>query len=348
MSSERRLDLAEVTTLRLGGQAERFVDVEDTQQLVEVVEEIGRDGLLVLGDGSNVVIADAGVDVPVVRVATRGVVVVNSTDATVSGVELAVAAGESWDELVARAVAEGWSGIEALSGIPGRVGATPIQNVGAYGQEVSDTITGVEVFDRLTTRRVQMTPAECDFGYRTSAFKRERDRFVVVTVHFRLKADPASAPVQYAELARTLGVNVGSSAPLAEVRTAVLTLRRRKGMVLDPNDHDTWSAGSFFTNPILETGATFPPDAPRWVQPDGRVKTSAAWLIEQAGFAKGFGREVGRGSVTLSAKHALALTNRGGATTEELLSLARIVRQGVHDQFGITLHPEPTLIGVHL
>ena len=344
MTDEQSVNLADFTTLRLGGRAAHFLEIADTDELVDTVATVGRDGVLVLGGGSNVVVADDGVDVPVVKVATRGV------EAVVSGsvVDLAVAAGESWDGLVVRAVTEGWSGVEALSGIPGLVGATPIQNVGAYGQEVSDTITGVDVFDRLTSRRHHMSPSDCEFGYRTSVLKSEPDRLVVLTVHFRLEKKGTSAPVRYSELARTLGRPTGESAPLGAVRDAVLELRRSKGMVLDHADHDTWSAGSFFTNPVVDSDDLLPTGAPRWVQRDSRIKTSAAWLIEQAGFDRGFGRDVGLGRVTLSTKHTLALTNRGGATTEELLAVARLVREGVRERFGIALHPEPTLIGVHL
>ena len=344
MTNGRSVTLADFTTLRLGGPAGCFLELDDTQALTDAVTGMGRDGLLILGAGSNVVIADAGVNVPVVKVATRGI------DVAVRGpsVELAVAAGESWDDLVERAVTEGWSGVEALSGIPGLVGATPMQNVGAYGQEVSDTITDVEVFDRLTTRRYRLSPADCGFGYRTSVFKSRPDRYVVLTVHFRLERSSMSQPIRYAELARTLGSEPGSSIPLGAVRESVLELRRSKGMVLDHADRDTWSAGSFFTNPILHSEVRLPVAAPRWVQSDGRVKTSAAWLIEQAGFEKGFGAEVGAGRVTVSTKHTLALTNRGGATTDELLGLARTIRAGVQATFGIQLQPEPTLIGTHL
>jgi UDP-N-acetylmuramate dehydrogenase len=342
MAGERRVTLADFTTLRLGGDADRFCEVGDADALVEVVADIGRNGLLILGGGSNLVISDDGVDVPVVKVVTRGVTV----DTSGSHVELTVAAGESWDDLVAQAVNEGWSGIEALSGIPGLVGATPIQNVGAYGHEVSDTITGVDVYDRAAGRRHRLAPEECVFAYRTSTFKREPDRYVVLAVHLRLERKGTGAPVRYAELARALGVESGSTAPLGAVRDAVLGLRRGKGMVLDVTDHDTWSAGSFFTNPVLAADATLPDGLPRWVQRDGRLKVSAAWLIEQSGFGKGFALEGGH--VSLSTKHTLALTNRGGATTAELVALARVIRDGVHARFGITLVPEPTLVGVHL
>lgn len=332
-----------LTTLRVGGLAHRLLEVESTDELADAVRTEGRDGCLVVGGGSNLVVGDDGVAVPVIAVRTSGVQV----RPVEAGVELTVAAGESWDELVARCVAEGWSGVEALSGIPGSVGATPIQNVGAYGQEVAEVVSGVDVLDRATAQRRRLSPPECGFGYRTSLFKREPTRYVVLAVHLSLPAARSGAPVRYAELARALGVEVGGVAPAPDVRNAVLALRRGKGMVLDADDHDTWSAGSFFTNPLL-AASEVPPDAPRWPQPDGRVKTSAAWLIEQAGFGKGFGAEVGTGRATLSTKHALAITNRGGASTGDVLLLARTVRDGVRERLGVTLVPEPTLVGAQL
>jgi UDP-N-acetylmuramate dehydrogenase len=286
------------------------------------------------------VIADEGVPGTVVRVATRGV-------AREDG-RLVVAAGEPWDELVADCVARGLQGFECLAGIPGSVGATPIQNVGAYGQEVAETVESVRVLDRATGRVEEMPAAACGFRYRSSVFK-YHDRRVVLAVTFRLRRDDVSGPLRYAELARALSVPEGGSAPLAEVREAVLALRRRKGMVIDPADADSVSAGSFFTNPILsaEAFAALAERAgpelrpPAWPEPDGRVKTSAAWLIEQAGFRRGHGN----GRVGISTKHTLALINRGGATTAELMALAREIAAGVHARFGVRLAPEPVLVG---
>ena len=251
---------------------------------------------------------------------------------------------------MATAVEQEWSGIEALSGIPGLVGATPIQNVGAYGSEVAQTIARVRTFDRSTGRQASFSVADCGFGYRTSRFKAERDRYLVLEVTFQFTLGSLSAPIRYAELARTLGVPVGTRVPAADVRRAVLGLRAGKGMVLDAADRDTWSAGSFFTNPILDpdAAASLPADAPRFPQPDGRVKTSAAWLIEHAGYGKGFGADLGAGRATLSGKHTLAVTNRGGATADELLALARVVRGGVQQTFGVTLVAEPVLVGCAL
>jgi len=244
---------------------------------------------------------------------------------------------------VARAVTEGWVGVEALSGIPGLVGATPIQNVGAYGQEVADTIASVRCWDRQTGEVRTLFHGDCRFGYRTSRLKQEQGRWVVLEVVFQLRLGDLGAPVRYAELAGRLGVELGSRAPLADVRAAVLALRSGKGMVLDAPDHDTWSAGSFFTNPVLAAGAV-PEGAPAWPQPDGTVKTSAAWLIEHAGFTRGHGSD----RAALSGKHTLALTNRGGASAEDLLSLAREVRDGVRERFGVELVNEPVLVGCRL
>jgi UDP-N-acetylmuramate dehydrogenase len=267
-----------------------------------------------------------------------------------------------WDDVVAQTVDEGLSGIECLSGIPGLAGATPIQNVGAYGQDVSETVVMVDAYDRATKSMTLLDNADCAFTYRHSVFKDAVvgnagvGRYVVTRVHFQLKdSDGLSAPVRYKDLAAALGLEIGERAPLKAVREAVLEQRRRRGMVLDPADHDTWSAGSFFTNPVLppeefaaleaRSAASMesaPP--PHWPEPDGRVKTSAAWLIEHAGFARGHGSA----AATLSTKHTLALTNRGAAKTEDLLTLAREVRDGVHEAFGLTLVNEPVMVGTRL
>src|SRR3954453_1407609 len=326
----RRMRLAALTTLRLGGPAERVVTAQTEEELIAAV----RAGpALVLAGGSNVVIADEGVPGTVVLVRTRGL--------EWDGEELVVAAGEPWDEVVAHSVANGLQGFECLSGIPGSTGATPIQNVGAYGQDVSETVEWVRVYDRKKHQVITMAAAECGFDYRRSVFK-HRDRWTVLAVAFRLRESTRSGPLRYAELARTLGVPVGGTAPLEEVRAAVLGLRRRKGMVIDPDDPDSVSAGSFFTNPIL-THAEWEklPSAPAFPEPDGRIKTSAAWLIEQAGFHRGYGN----GRIGISHKHTLALVNRGEATTNELVALAREIATGVRDRFGVDLHPEPVLVG---
>ena len=341
-------ELRDHTTLRLGGPARRWVTASTEAELVEAVRSADDAGepVLVLGGGSNVVVADEGFDGTVVEVATRGVdAVVDDPDdlACLGAVTATVAAGEDWDSFVARAVASGWVGVEALSGIPGSVGATPIQNVGAYGQEVAQTIARVRTWDRVDRGYRTFSASECGFGYRTSRFKQHPGRHVVLQVDFLLRQGTLGAPVAYAELARRLHVEIGDRPPLADVRDAVLGLRAGKGMVLDPDDHDTWSAGSFFTNPVVEA-SRLPEGAPGWPHEDGLVKTSAAWLIEHAGFGKGYGD----GPVTLSSKHALAITNRGPGTTADLLRLAREIRDGVEAAYGIRLDNEPVLVGCEL
>lgn len=337
--------LADLTTLRVGGPARRVVVARTEDELVSCVRDADERGepVLVLGHGSNVVVADEGFEGVVVLVATRGVV---SDVSACAGSFLTVAAGEPWDEVVAYATGREWIGLETLAGIPGATGATPIQNVGAYGSDVSATIARVRTWDRAESAYRTFAASDCGFGYRTSRFKEEPGRYLVVDVSFQLELGPLSDPIRYAELAAAVGVEPGERAPLAHVREAVLGLRRSKGMVLDAADHDTWSAGSFFTNPVLaeQVAAGLPAAAPRYQQPDGTVKTSAAWLIERAGFGKGYGD----GPATLSTKHTLALTNRGAATTADVLDLARTIRSGVREAFGVTLEPEPVLVGCSL
>jgi UDP-N-acetylmuramate dehydrogenase len=336
--------LSELTTLRLGGPAEHYVEASTEAEIVDLVRD--RDPLLILAGGSNLVVADAGFAGTALRIVTRGV--------AGDGAMLEVAAGEPWDPLVASCVAEGLAGVECLAGIPGSVGATPIQNVGAYGQEVAETIAGVRVLDRMRGTVEELPPGACGFTYRSSAFKRDPERWVVLAVRFALRPSTLSAPIRYAELARALDVELGDRAPLAQVREAVLALRRRKGMVLDARDPDTFSAGSFFTNPILDADAWAALQArvadrlgsdvnpPSWPESDGHVKTSAAWLIERAGFHRGHGDPTG---IAISTKHTLALTNRGGGTTAQLVALAREIAGGVRDAFGVELVPEPVFVG---
>ena len=322
-----RMRLAALTTLRLGGPAERLVEAHTEEELVAAVRERPA---LVLAGGSNVVIADEGVSGTVLLVRTRGI--------DRDGAQLVVQAGEPWDDVVEYSVREGLQGFECLSGIPGSTGATPIQNVGAYGQDVAETVEWVRVYDRETDRVETIMAADCGFGYRTSRFK-YRDRWTVLAVSFRLRQSDVSGPLRYGEVSRALG----ERAPLADVRATVLGLRRGKGMVIDPADPDSVSAGSFFTNPILaeDEFAALPGSPPAFPEADGRVKTSAAWLIERAGFSRGYGD----GRAGISTKHTLALVNRGGATTAELMSLARTIAAGVHERFGIALTPEPVLVG---
>lgn len=354
--TEHGAPLAPLTTMHVGGPADTLVTATTSDEVVEAVRAADDAGtpLLLLSGGSNLVIADTGFAGTVVRIASRGIEVVPVDDAHV---DVTVAAGEVWDEVVARAVAEGWSGIEALSGIPGLTGATPVQNVGAYGQEVAQTITNVLVWDRDEQRRQTFSAAECAFTYRHSVFK-ATSRFVVLEVTFRLGLGGLSAPVAYADLARQLGVEQGERVPLAAARDAVLVQRGNRGMVLDASDHDTWSCGSFFTNPILPSAQMdqllaraaqrLGPDGP--VPPvfpagEGRAKTSAAWLIDRAGFGKGHGMP---GPAALSTKHTLAITNRGEATAADVAALAREVRDGVREAFGVTLVNEPVFVGHEL
>lgn len=340
MPEQTVVPLAQLTTLGLGGPARRLVSGDSPVEMVRTVAACDSVGerLLVLAGGSNVVIPDRGFDGTVLLVRTRGVSLLRDGSGAVSVV---AQAGESWDALVARCVAEGLAGLECLAGIPGSVGATPIQNVGAYGQEVSQTIAAVQAYDRRHHQVIELSPMDCRFSYRHSMLK-DLDRYVVLAVTYRLTPGPLSEPVRYAELAGALDLHVGERAALYDVRSAVLELRRRKGMVLDPSDPDTRSAGSFFTNPVLSTAdaARLPAEAPRWPQPGGGVKVSAAWLIERSGFGRGFGD----GAIRVSTKHTLALTNRGGGTTDELLALARRIRDGVRHRFGVELVPEPVLI----
>lgn len=345
--------LAGMTTLRVGGPARRVVEATEDDQIVDAVAAADAAGaaLLVIGGGSNLLIADAGFPGTVLRIRTRGV------SATPEGdhVRLSVAAGEPWDDVVARAVGDELAGIECLAGIPGATGATPIQNVGAYGQQVAETIVSVLAYDRRAREIVELGGEECQFAYRASRFRGHADH-VVLGVSFRLRRSPLACPLRYGELAAALGAAPGARPALTETREAVLALRRRKGMVLDAEDPDSVSAGSFFVNPLLSAdefaalcrraarrvGDDVRP--PGWPEPDGRVKTSAAWLIERAGFHRGYGA----GRAGISHKHTLALVNRGGATAAELVSLAREVRDGVRAAFGVTLVPEPVLVGLEL
>ncbi|MDN3480125.1 UDP-N-acetylmuramate dehydrogenase [Curtobacterium sp. MCLR17_032] len=334
--------LAELTTLRVGGPAGRLLVADTTDELVAHIVDAwaDEDDWLVLGGGSNLLVADQGFPGTVVVVRTRGVDAVPDAD----GVTVRVAAGEPWDAFIATTVERGWTGLEALSGIPGTVGAAPVQNIGAYGVELSDVLTAVDFLDAETGERSWVPASELALGYRTSTLKHGR-RGVVLTVEFRLgTASDDGVPVRYAQLAGSLGVELGTLVAPADVRAEVLRLRGSKGMVLDDADPDTWSAGSFFTNPIVSAGfaQTMPDDAPRWPAGDD-VKLSAAWLIEHAGVHRGYGVPGSRAGI--STKHTLALTNRGGATAAQVAELARYVQVTVANRFGVTLVPEPVVVG---
>lgn len=357
--------LADLTTLRVGGRISRLVTATSPDELVEAVRGADEAGarLLVVGGGSNLLASDDPFEGTVLTVRRAGEVASIVHEASDGSVIVRAAAGVVWDEFVSWTLAEGLSGIEALSGIPGTVGASPVQNVGAYGHEVAETIESVEAYDRRTGIVVRLLPGDLGFAYRSSAIKRSvgeeglngrpwgpTGRWVVLSVDFRLERSPLSAPVMYSELARRLGVEAGSRGDASLVRSTVLELRRGKGMVLDPGDHDTWSAGSFFTNPILPeaVAASLPEDAPRFSAGEGLVKTSAAWLIDHAGCARGFHLpEAGDPPrASLSTKHVLALTNRGDAIAADFEALARAVRERVLEAFGVTLVPEPVTVGI--
>jgi UDP-N-acetylmuramate dehydrogenase len=348
---ERDVPLAPRTTLELGGPARELVRITDDDELRAALEWARAHDrpVVMLGGGSNIVVADEGVDALVIDLAQRGIRIEPSGDR----VSVIAAAGEPWDALVASTVARGWAGLECLSGIPGSVGATPIQNVGAYGQEVAETIASVRVLDRETGEVVTIAPEACAFTYRDSAFKRDPSRWIVLEVEFVLRTD-GHPSVRYPELIRALAHR--SQPSVVDVRAAVLDLRRAKSMVIDPSDDNRRSVGSFFTNPIvdatdadrvvaiaLEQGLVpRAEDVPRFATPGGRSKLAAAWLIERAGFVRG----ERRGSVGISSRHALALVHHGGGTTRELLALAHEVADRVHERFGVVLRPEPMLLGV--
>lgn len=340
---EEQVPLAPLTTLRIGPVARRLLACDTTQTIIDVVRDLGPgDDSLVLAGGSNVVLSDELTDLSVIYLA--------NTEIAVEGNLVRAEAGAVWDDVVVTSLAHGLGGLECLSGIPGSAGATPVQNVGAYGAEVADTIRRVRLLDRRTGDDRWVSPEALRFGYRTSVLKYARDA-IVLEVEFALDADGRSAPLRYGELASTLGAEHGTRADPLAVREAVLALRSSKGMVLDAGDHDTWSVGSFFTNPVV-TAAEFDRvrssvdgPVPNYPAPDG-VKLAAGWLVEHAGFGKGY---PGAGvAVRLSTKHALALTNRGGATTADVIALARTVRDGVRTRFGIELTAEPVLIGCSL
>ena len=359
-----------MTTLRVGGPAARLVSASSRDEVVAAAREAwgNVEEVLLLGGGSNLVIADEGFDGTVIRIATRGIErLADANDP--HPVRLRVEAGEPWDEVVAFAVEQGLGGIEALSGIPGTTGAAPIQNIGAYGEQLSETLVAIDFLDYETGQVERLEASELDLGYRTSSLKLGRQGVVLAIELGFAQADGLSAPVSYDQLASTLGVSVGTRVGLADARAAVLALRASKGMVLDPADPDSVSAGSFFTNPIVSESFArgLPTEAPRWpLDPDEApkilplgaeipaapasgeylVKLSAAWLIERSGIARGFGLP-GSGA-GISSKHTLAIVNRGGATAADIAELARFIQMRVLSEFGVELQPEPVLVGVQL
>jgi UDP-N-acetylmuramate dehydrogenase len=362
-------DLAKLTTMRVGGPPTALVEPTTTDEAIEAARHAWSDGdrWLVLGGGSNLVVADDGFDGTVIRLRTRGIEAVRAEP---DGVRLRVQAGENWDDVVAYAVENGLAGIEALSGIPGSCGAAPIQNIGAYGAELSDTLVAIDFLDYLDGDLQQLAASDLDLDYRSSAIKHGREG-IVLAIELRLQnaTDGLSAPIVYDQLASALGVHLGARVPLADVRSAVLALRASKGMVLSDTDPDSVSCGSFFTNPIVgeNFARTLPPTTPRWPmedepthvavplgespalppqRTDHRVKLSAAWLIEHCGITKGFSLP-GSGAA-ISSKHTLAIINTGTATAADVGELARFVQTRVFSEFGVQLQPEPTLVGVEL
>ena len=337
--------LSNFTTLKVGGPAQKIVHAHTEDELVEFVKAADKAGeqVLILGGGSNLLISDAGFAGTVIRVESKG----NALDYDAcSGGMIEVSAGEDWDKFVALTIEKGFADLESLSGIPGTIGGAPIQNIGAYGHEVSETIARVKAYDRTKGEITTFTNEQCRFSYRNSVFKAEAGRYVILNVAFQLRKDEQSLPITYAELAKFLSVNIGDRAPVVEVRKAVLQLRGRKGMLIDAGDVNSNSAGSFFVNPILnkEMADKLPADAPRWPQTDGRVKTSAAWLMEHAGVNKG---EKLAGA-QISYKHVLALTNSGDATAGDIVELAKRVRAKVFEKFGVKLEAEVQLVGLDL
>lgn len=324
--------LAELTTLRVGGTPNSLVVATSESEIIEAAS--ANPNALILGGGSNVLVSD-NFHGDVIKIESQGF---ENDESACAGAWVTVAAGHNWNDFVATAVANGWTGIEGLAGIPGTVGATPIQNVGAYGQSVSETIAQVRAWNRKTKSVDTIFAADCEFGYRSSVFKTNPDTWVILSVTFQLPLGTMSAPIAYNELVAKLGVEIGDRVSTSDLQAAVLELRAGKGMVLDSADHDTWSVGSYFMNPRV---AVAPENAPHWPEADGSLKVSAAWLIEQAGFNKGFTLN---GRAALSSKHTLAITNRGDATSADISELADHIVAGVKAKFGIELKPEATFI----
>jgi UDP-N-acetylmuramate dehydrogenase len=336
-------ELRHYTSLRVGGPAKKFVDAHNEKEIVAAIEAAGDTPILIIGGGTNILVADNGFDGTVIRITNHSLKA--EVDAC-SGATLTIGAGEDWDVFVQTTINSGFAGLETLSGIPGTVGAAPIQNIGAYGHEVSEFVTRVRTYDRQLKEIYTFTNSQCEFTYRNSYFKAHPGRYVILDVQFQLRIGEFSDPITYLELSKKLGIEPGDKAPVAQTRAAVLELRASKGMLLSPDDHDSWSAGSFFTNPIISQQAAdaLPDAAPKWPLNDGRVKISAAWLIENAGMHKG--DEVG--GARISTKHVLALTNSGNATASDIAELAKRARNQVNEVFGITLEAEVNLVGIEI
>lgn len=336
-------ELRDYTSLRVGGPAKKFLEAGTEAEIIAAIEAAGTSPILIIGGGTNILVADSGFEGTVIRIVNHSLQ--SEVDAC-SGATLTIGAGENWDDFVATTIDRGFAGLETLSGIPGTVGAAPIQNIGAYGHEVSEFITRVRTYDREKREIKTFTNLECEFEYRNSYFKSHPGRYVILDVQFNLRQGENTTEIRYSELATKLGIVIGEKAPVAATRKAVLELRAMKGMLLNKTDRDSWSAGSFFTNPIVtaEIAAQLPADAPRWPTSDGRVKTSAAWLIENSGIQKGDAH----GGARISTKHVLALTNAGNATAKDIVELAQVAKEKVYEKFGIALEAEVNLIGLIL
>jgi len=336
-------DLSDYTSLRVGGPAKNFIEVSTEKEIIAAIENAGDSPILIMGGGTNILVSDEGFAGTVIRISNNKIE--EEVDAC-SGATLTIGAGENWDDFVKTTIARGFAGLETLSGIPGTVGAAPIQNIGAYGHEVSEFITRVRTYDRQNKVLKTFTNGECEFTYRNSHFKTYPGRYVVLDVAFQLRIGEMTTPITYSELANALGIEVGAKSAVQKCREKVLELRSRKGMLLSESDHDSWSAGSFFTNPIVsaDVATKLPADAPRWPQKDGRVKTSAAWLIEHSGISKG----QSIGGARISTKHVLALTNSGDAKASEIAALAKLAQEKVLATFNISLEPEVNLVGLNL
>ena len=336
-------DLRDYTSLRVGGPAKKFVEAHTEAEIIAAIEEAGDSPILIMGGGTNILVADSGFEGTVIHISNNSL---KSEIDACSGATMTIGAGENWDEFVAMTIERGFAGLESLSGIPGSIGAAPIQNIGAYGHEVSESISRVRTYDRQRKAIKTFTNSECNFSYRDSHFKSHSGQFIILDVSFQLRIGDFTTPIMYSELAQKLGIQVGEKAPVIATRQAVLELRKSKGMLLSHDDHDSWSAGSFFTNPIIsaQQASLLPEDAPRWPLADGRIKTSAAWLIERSGIHKGDSV----GGARISNKHVLALTNSGDATAKDIAELAKKAQNCVKEKFGISLIPEVNLVGINL
>lgn len=335
MRKLKNFKLSDHTSLRVGGLALNVCEIQSPSDIQEFVHEYGNQEFFVLGGGSNIVAPDHEIKTPIAYMQ----LVNSSTKTDGDFVEITAGAGMNWDDFVADAVDQGLAGVETLSGIPGTVGASPIQNIGAYGSEVKTSIKSLQIVDGSTGKSRILNNEELKFSYRYSMLKDLSSRFIIENVTFKLKREKNSKITNYPQVAESLGINPGESVPIKELRKVIIEIRKSKGMVLNPNDHDTFSVGSFFINPVM-TKELVPTNAPMYEHESGKVKTSAAWLIEQAGFEKGFRH----GGAMISSKHTLAISNSGNATAEDVIELSNRIKSGVKQKFGIELNIEPKIL----